>query len=249
MTMVRIISYLCCLMVAMLSLQAFTARCGAPTDAPNGASYAAARRQMVARQIQARGIQDPAILAALLKVERHRFVPKAYLPYAYQDRPLPIGEGQTISQPYIVAFMTWALKLSRSDRVLEIGTGSGYQAAVLGELCDQVFSIEIVASLGEKARRLLKELGYANVRVRIGDGYQGWPEQAPFDAIIVTCAPTHVPQPLKNQLKNGGRMIIPVGDRFFQELVLLRKVNDELKQEKVLPVMFVPMVGPGGDRY
>ncbi len=218
-------------------------------EAAGTASFEAARREMVERQIRQRGISDPKILNAFLKVERHRFVPAGITPYAYQDRPLPIGEGQTISQPYIVAFMTWALKLSRSDKVLEIGTGSGYQAAILGELCDQVFSIEIITSLGERAKRLLKELGYSNVQVKTGDGYQGWPEFAPFDAVIVTCAPTHVPEPLKAQLKNGGRMIIPVGDQFQQKLVLLRKVNGKLKQENVLPVMFVPMVGPDGKRY
>lgn len=219
------------------------------SDKTTPSSYSAERNRMVAYQIRARGIDDKKIIDAFLKVERHRFVPKRYIRNAYEDRPLPIGEDQTISQPYIVAFMTHALKLSRTDKVLEIGTGSGYQAAILGELCDHVFTIEVIPSLGRKAEALLKELGYENVNVKIGDGYQGWDEHAPYDAIIVTCAPTHVPEPLKKQLNEGGRMIIPVGKAYQQELVLLRKRGGRLKQEKVLPVRFVPMVDETGKRY
>jgi protein-L-isoaspartate(D-aspartate) O-methyltransferase len=211
--------------------------------------YVAKRKQMVARQIEQRGVSDPRVIEAFLKVERHRFVPERYTPNAYGDHPLPIGEGQTISQPYVVAFMTEVLNLSRSDRVLEIGTGSGYQAAILGELSDSVFTIEINGPLGRRADRLLKKLGYTNVKVRIGDGYKGWEDHAPYDAIIVTCAPSHIPAPLKEQLKEGGRMIIPVGGRSNQSLVLLRKTGNRLAEEKVLPVRFVPMVDPAGNEY
>ena len=219
------------------------------TDNTTPSSYFSERKRMVEYQIKARGIDDKKVIDALLRVERHRFVPDRYIPHAYEDRPLPIGEGQTISQPYIVAFMTHVLSLSRTDKVLEIGTGSGYQAAILGELCDNVFTIEVIASLGWKAEVLLKELGYENVRVKIGDGYEGWKEYAPYDAIIVTCAPTHVPEPLKEQLKEGGRMIIPVGEAHNQKLVLLRKIEGRLKEEKILPVRFVPMVNEIGVTY
>ena len=219
------------------------------SDNTTPSSYSSERKRMVEYQIEARGIDDKKVIDTFLRVERHRFVPDRYIPNAYEDRPLPIGEGQTISQPYIVAFMTHVLSLSRTDKVLEIGTGSGYQAAVLGELCDNVFTIEVIPSLGRKAEGLLKELGYENVRVKIGDGYEGWEEYAPYDAIIVTCAPTHVPEPLKEQLKEGGRMIIPVGEANNQELVLLRKIGDRLKKEKVLPVRFVPMVNETGEKY
>lgn len=207
------------------------------------------RMHMVKMQLEKRGIQDPKVLAAMLKVERHLFVPEDYAKEAYGDYPLPIGEGQTISQPYIVGFMTEALALKRTDRVLEIGTGSGYQAAILGELCDEVYSIEIVESLGKRAAALLANLGYDQVKVKIGDGYQGWAEHAPFDAIIVTCSPTQIPQPLKEQLAEGGRMIIPVGERRAQELVLLKKEDGYLKREDVLDVRFVPMVDSTGVVY
>ena len=211
--------------------------------------YFSERKRMVEYQIKARGIDEKRVIDALLRVERHRFVPDRYIPHAYEDRPLPIGEDQTISQPYIVAFMTHVLGLSRTDKVLEIGTGSGYQAAILGELCDNVFTVEVIPSLGRKAEGLLKELGYENVRVKIGDGYEGWEEYAPYDAIIVTCAPTHVPEPLKEQLKEGGRMVIPVGEAYNQMLVLLRKIGERLKEEKRLAVRFVPMVNEKGDIY
>ncbi len=207
------------------------------------------RETMVAEQIAGRGIVDARVLAAMAKVPRHRFVPAALRDEAYNDHPLPIGEGQTISQPYIVALMTEALELAASARVLEIGTGSGYQAAVLAEICQEVYSIEILPPLGERAARLLAELGYANVRVRVGDGYQGWAEAAPFDAIIVTCAPTHVPEPLARQLAEGGRMVIPVGENWTQELVLLTKEKGRLVQKQIVPVRFVPMTRSDGGRY
>jgi protein-L-isoaspartate(D-aspartate) O-methyltransferase len=168
---------------------------------------------------------------------------------AYEDYPLPIEEGQTISQPYIVAFMTEALDLRTTDKVLEIGTGSGYQAAILAEICDSVFTIEIFEKLGKKAKNLFAELGYKNISCKIDDGYKGWPEHAHFDAIIVTCSPTKIPEPLKEQLAEGGRMIIPVGDSPYQNLVLLRKKNGKIKQEKVLPVRFVPMIDEKGRKY
>ncbi len=211
--------------------------------------YFSERKQMVEDQIIARGIHDKKIIEAFLKVERHRFVPEKYISRAYGDHPLPIGEGQTISQPYIVAYMTYILNLSKTDKVLEIGTGSGYQAAILGEISDNVFTIEINGPLGRGADKLLRELGYANVKVKVGDGYKGWKEHAPFDAIIVTCAPTHVPGPLKEQLKEGGRMIVPVGDSYDQRLVYIQKIDNELKQQNEFPVMFVPMVDPAGKKY
>ena len=177
-------------------------------------------------------------------VKRHLFVPESLRSKAYDDRPLPIGHGQTISQPYIVALMTEKLDPRKTDRILEIGTGSGYQAAVLAELVDEVYSIEIVEPLGKRAAETLKALDYANVHLRIGDGYQGWPEHAPFDAIIVTCAPEKIPQPLIDQLKEGGRMMIPVGRQFgAQDLYLLEKKDGEILKTAILPVRFVPMTG------
>ena len=214
-----------------------------------GSDFETQRREMVEQQIRKRGIKDSDILDAFLKVPRHCFVPDELIYLAYSDQPLPIGEEQTISQPYIVAFMTDALHLSPQDKILEIGTGSGYQAAILGEICDSVFTIEIIASLGNRSKLLLEELGYENIKVKIGDGYQGWETYAPFDAIIVTCAPTQVPAPIKNQLKEGGRMVIPVGSLYRQNLVLLRKLNNQLIEEKILPVLFVPMVDTSGKTY
>jgi protein-L-isoaspartate(D-aspartate) O-methyltransferase len=207
---------------------------------------ALARKRMVAEQIAAPGgrdITNQRVLDVMGKVPRHEFVPEAVRGQAYEDRPLPIGQGQTISQPYIVAFMTERLDLKPGERVLEVGTGSGYQAAVLAELGAQVYTIEIVPELARRAAADLKRLGYTNVVTRIGDGYKGWPDAAPFDAIIVTCAPEKVPQPLKDQLKEGGRMIIPVGPAWNQELILLRKRGEELEERAVLPVRFVPMTG------
>jgi protein-L-isoaspartate(D-aspartate) O-methyltransferase len=212
------------------------------------AAFAGAQARMVQEQIAARGIQDERVLAALGRVPRHEFVPAAQRARAYEDGPLPIGHGQTISQPYIVAFMTAALDPKPTDRVLEIGTGSGYQAAVLASLVAEVYTIEIVEPLARRAKADLMRLGYANIKVRFGDGFLGWPEAAPFDAVIVTCAPEQVPQALVDQLKVGGRMIIPVGSQDgAQELVLLRKSITGLEQSSVLPVRFVPMVGkPAG---
>jgi protein-L-isoaspartate(D-aspartate) O-methyltransferase len=201
------------------------------------------RESMVRRQISARGIEDPRVLAAMGRVPRHEFVPRDLQPAAYDDRPLPIGEEQTISQPFIVALMTEVLELSPDDRVLEIGTGSGYQAAVLAELTDHVYTIEIIESLGRRAERTLRRLGYDRVRVRIGDGYLGWQEHAPFDAIIVTCAPERIPRPLIEQLAEGGRMVIPVGPRHAQELVLVVKEGGSIRQQEIIPVRFVPMTG------
>ncbi len=196
---------------------------------------------MVRQQLMPRGINDARILAAMSKVPREEFVPPDSRAVSYQDEPLPIGYGQTISQPYIVAFMTEQLRPKPGDRVLEIGTGSGYQAAILAELVSDVYSIEIVEPLAKSAKMTLQRLGCKNVHVKVGDGYKGWPEEAPFDAIIVTCAPDTVPQPLVDQLKEGGRMVIPVGDRFAQQLYLLEKKNGQLKQSATLSVRFVPM--------
>jgi len=200
------------------------------------------RLAMVRNQIEARGVHDPATLAAMRRVPRHLFVPGKSMSLAYADTPLPIGNRQTISQPYIVAFMTAALGLQGGEKVLEIGTGSGYQAAVLAEIAGTVYTIEIVESLGNRAKTLLAECGYTNIEVRIGDGYQGWPEHAPFDAVIVTAAPGHVPQPLIDQLKVGGRLVIPVGV-VNQNLLRITKTEDGLLREKMLPVRFVPMTG------
>jgi protein-L-isoaspartate(D-aspartate) O-methyltransferase len=189
------------------------------------------------------GITNARVLAAMGQVPRHEFVPVELRPRAYDDGPLPIGYNQTISQPYIVAFMTEHLDLKPTDRVLEIGTGSGYQAAVLAELADEVYTIEIVDALAQRAEADLKRLGYTNIHVRVGDGCQGWPEAAPFDTIIVTCAPEKVPPPLIEQLRDGGRMIIPVGPLGDQELVLLSRQGEQMEQHAVLPVRFVPMTG------
>lgn len=207
------------------------------------------REEMVQNQIIARGITSEKVIQALQNVERHLFVPEESVHRAYEDRPLPIGHGQTISQPYIVALMTNVLELEKTDKVLEVGTGSGYQAAVLAEIVDQVYTIEIVEPLGKQARELLKNLGYNNVNVKIGNGYKGWPENAPYDAIIVTAAPTEIPEPLKEQLAEGGRMVIPVGERFAQELVLLEKTKGKLKRKDIIPVRFVPMVDDNGKLY
>ena len=210
-----------------------------------------ARRAMVAKQLRGPGreISDARVLAAMGKVPRHEFVPASVRASAYVDSPLPIGHGQTISQPYIVAFMTEKLRPRPGDRILEIGTGSGYQAAVLAELVEKVYTIEIVNALAERAARDLQRLGYRNVSVKAGDGYKGWKEHAPFDGVIVTCAPDHVPEPLVNQLKEGGRMIIPVGRQGrVQQLVVMTKKGGKLRKESVLPVRFVPMTGEAGKR-
>lgn len=218
-----------------------------PTPPAEEPVFEAARARMVRDQLVSRGIRDARVLAALGKVPRQEFLPKPLWAEAYEDGPLPIGHGQTISQPYVVAFMTEALVLRPRDRVLEIGTGSGYQAAVLAWLVAEVYSVELLEPLARRAEATLQRLGYGNVKVRAGDGYLGWPEAAPFDAIIVTCAPDQVPEALVDQLKVGGRMIVPVGSQgATQELVLLRKQPGRLERQAVLPVRFVPMVKSGG---
>lgn len=199
---------------------------------------------MVEQQLRPRGIRDDRVLAAMAKVPREEFVAENVRGRSYVDSALPIGHDQTISQPYIVAFMTEQLRPKPTDRVLEVGTGSGYQAAVLAELVKDVYTIDIVEPLAKEASARLARLGYNNAHVKVGDGYQGWSEVAPFDAIIVTCAPDKIPQPLTQQLKDGGRMIIPVGTTMMdQQLYLLEKKNGELAQTAILPVRFVPMVG------
>jgi len=205
-------------------------------------SFAVQRMSMVEEQLAARDIVDPVVLRTMQRVPRHLFVPEKLREYAYTDQPLPIGEDQTISQPYTVAFMTQALQLQQEDKVLEIGTGSGYQAAVLAEIAARVYTIEILPSLAQSARQRLARLGYAHVEVRTGDGYLGWPEQAPFDAIVVTAAPDHIPPALVEQLKDGARLALPVGDR-DQELVRVVRQGDETITETLLPVRFVPMTG------
>jgi protein-L-isoaspartate(D-aspartate) O-methyltransferase len=199
---------------------------------------------MVDQYIVPHGVKDTAVIAAMRRVPRHRFVPARYSVFAYIDGPLPIGYGQTISQPSLVASMTEELQLKKTDKVLEIGTGSGYQAAILAELVDKVLTIEILEPLARQAEQTLTELGYKNVRVRAGDGYLGWPEEAPFDAIIVTAAPGDVPQPLLNQLAVGGRMILPVG-RAVQTLELYRRTAEGYERKTLTLVRFVPLVHPG----
>jgi protein-L-isoaspartate(D-aspartate) O-methyltransferase len=226
----------------LLILSLFAATGCGQSPAPVG-DLARERQRMVQQQLMARGIKNEHVLAAMAKVPREEFVPSDSRGASYEDGPLPIGYGQTISQPYIVAFMTEQLRPKPSDRVLEIGTGSGYQAAILAELASDVYSIELVEPLAKNAEATLQRLGYKNVHVKVGDGYKGWPENAPFDAIIVTCAPDKVPPALTDQLKEGGRMIIPVGDRFAQELYLFEKKNDQLKESATLSVRFVPMAG------
>ncbi len=208
-----------------------------------GDLFAAKREKMANEQIRARGISDIRVLAAMQEARRHLFVPPELRTLAYEDMPLPIGYGQTISQPYIVAYMTEAAQLKFSDRVLEIGTGSGYQAAILAEIVKEVYTIEILQPLAESAKARLAELGYKNVSVKWGDGYKGWPEYAPFDAIIVTAAPSEIPQELVNQLKTGGRMVVPIGS-VFQELYLIVRTESGITKKSLLPVRFVPMV-PG----
>jgi protein-L-isoaspartate(D-aspartate) O-methyltransferase len=204
--------------------------------------YTEERESMVEKQIETRGVKDKLVLAAMRKVPRHRFVPEKWRDQAYADEPLPIGEGQTISQPYIVALMTELLNMKGGEKILEIGTGSGYQAAVLAEIAKEVYTIEIICPLAQRAESTLKELGYDNVTVRCADGYQGWKEHAPFDGVIVTAAPDHIPQPLVDQLKVGGRLVIPVGD-VFQELMVVTKTETGIRKTNVIPVRFVPMTG------
>jgi protein-L-isoaspartate(D-aspartate) O-methyltransferase len=209
---------------------------------PTAGEFREARRRMVERQLRGAGIRDPRVLGAMGRVPRHRFVPPEAVPAAYDDTPLPIGLGQTISQPYIVAFMTQAARVAPGDTVLEIGTGSGYQAAVLAELAGAVYSIEIVPELAARARATLEALGYANVHLRAGDGYRGWPEHAPYDAIVVTAAPDHVPPALVAQLAPGGRLVIPVGVG-EQELLVISRDARGVTTRRTIPVRFVPFTG------
>lgn len=205
-------------------------------------SRQAERDRMVRFNIASSGVKDPAVLEAMRRVPRHMFVPPFYSEMAYDDRALPIEYGQTISQPSLVAYMVESLSLRGDEKVLEIGTGSGYQAAVLAEIVPQVFTIEIIEPLAQRAMETLKSMGYHNVQVRTGDGYRGWPEEAPFDAIILTASPDHIPQPLLDQMATGGRLIAPVG-QFFQRLVLVRRTDEGYERSELLPVMFVPMTG------
>jgi len=204
-------------------------------------NFESGRERMVSSQLAVRGIKDPIILDAMKKVPRHLFVPEDLLSRAYSDEPLPIGEGQTISQPYIVGYMTEVLALQGGERVLEIGTGSGYQTAILAEIAQKVFTVELIEALSHRAQEILKKLKYTNILYKIGDGTYGWDEQAPFDAIIVTAAPDKVPRSLEEQLKIGGKMIIPVGSA-FQELVFITRGKKRFKRKKLLPVRFVPLV-------
>ena len=234
---IRILLILCAaLLLAVLSCR--------DADKAPAETYDEARTRMVRSQIEARGIEDERVIEAMLAVPRHEFIPEQYRHYAYRDSPVPIGHGQTISQPYIVALMTEELSLSTADRVLEVGTGSGYQAAVLAEIVKEVYTIEIVQPLGEQAEERLRGLGYDNIKVKIGDGYEGWEEYAPYDRVIVTCAPTDIPQPLIDQMKEGGIMVIPVGSAGFQYLYRVKKYMGEAQREKVIPVSFVPLTGP-----
>jgi protein-L-isoaspartate(D-aspartate) O-methyltransferase len=213
----------------------------APCAIPADEAYAARRAEMVARQIESRGITDAATLAAMRSVPRHQFVPEARRHQAYSDGPLPIGYGQTISQPYIVAYMTELLQLEPGMRVLEIGTGSGYQAAVLAEFLEDVYTVEIIRELARWGEENLRRSGYGDVRVKQADGYYGWEEFSPFDAIVVTAAADHIPPPLIEQLAEGGRMVIPVGSPFrTQMLMLVTREGDDIRTENLLPVRFVP---------
>jgi protein-L-isoaspartate(D-aspartate) O-methyltransferase len=228
-------------LLAMMMM--FSATCVTGTDPQEQSDpYALARELMVEKQIAARDINDPRLLQAMRTIPRHELVPPEVRRYAYADSALSIGEEQTISQPYIVAYMTEQLRLEGDERVLEIGTGSGYQAAVLAELCEEVYTIEIIPMLAKRAKTDLDRLGYKNIQFRQGDGYRGWPEEAPFDAIILTAAPGRVPEPLVEQLKVGGRMILPVG-RHYQQLMLITKDKEGVKKSGLIPVRFVPMTG------
>ena len=217
------------------------------TPSSDGNQFAALRERMVRDQLRTRDIDNPHVLAAMLKVPRHEFVPKEFLQSAYDDNALPLDLGQTISQPYIVAYMTQALELRGTERVLEVGTGSGYQAAILAEITSEVYTIEILPQLQARARSILGTLGYQNIHFRVGDGYLGWPEHAPFDRIIVTAAPEEVPQPLLDQLSDGGRLIIPIGS-LSQDLVIFEKEKSKIKRRSTIPVRFVPMTGKAQEK-
>jgi protein-L-isoaspartate(D-aspartate) O-methyltransferase len=227
--------------ILILCTIAFTAIYAIGEDMPDTTRFAE-RDAMVTKTIERRGVGDEKVLRAMREVSRHRFVPAELHSFAYDDRPLPIGLEQTISQPYIVALMTELAGIDSSSKVLEIGTGSGYQAAILAEIVDSVFSIEIICELADRATSILDTLGYDNIAVKCGDGYRGWPEHAPFDAIIVTAAPPKIPEPLVEQLIIGGKMVIPVGN-LYQELMTVTKTEDGSITQSVIPVRFVPMTG------
>jgi protein-L-isoaspartate(D-aspartate) O-methyltransferase len=229
-------------LAAALAVGMLAAGCLAAPAPAVEETFEAARARMVAAQIEGRGVRDPAVLAAMRKVPRHRFVPESLRSQAYDDHPLPIGLGQTISQPYIVALMTELSRPRAGMKVLEVGTGSGYQAAVLAEIVGTVDTIEIVPELGRRAEKTLREMGYRNVRVFVGDGFDGRPQDAPFDAILVTASPETIPPPLLEQLADGGRLVIPVGSA-EQELLVVTKTESGYHRESVIPVRFVPMTG------
>ena len=231
------------LLITLILIMVFTSP-GSADVVADSAEFREARDRMVRTTIENRGISDPNVLAAMRSVPRHCFVPGNLLSVAYTDRPLPIGEGQTISQPYIVALMTEILQPAKNHRILEIGTGSGYQAAVLAQVCDHVYTIEIKEKLYHKAKKLLKSLGYGAIQTRNSDGYFGWPEQAPFDAIMITAAIDHIPPPLIRQLKDGGRLALPLGNPLsYQNLVLVTKKGQDLIVKQITGVLFVPMTG------
>jgi protein-L-isoaspartate(D-aspartate) O-methyltransferase len=237
--MSKTLLHLACYTLLGLGLLAVAAAVPAQTRDP----WAESRARLVEHEVAAAGVKDARVLDAVRTVPRHEFIPNTLRRYAYFDMGLPIGEGQTISSPFTVAYMTEQLQPQRTDKVLEIGTGSGYQAAVLSGLVAEVYSIEIVESLGRRAAKTLQRLGYKNVTTKIGDGYQGWPEHAPFDKVIVTCSPENVPAPLVQQLKEGGRLVVPLGQRYQQTLYLFKKVEGALQPEPLQPTFFVPMVG------
>jgi protein-L-isoaspartate(D-aspartate) O-methyltransferase len=229
---------------ALVSAAALLLSAGATSTPADEAAFATARQTMVERQLRGRDIVDPSVLRAMSAVPRHAFVRPDMLEAAYADRALPIDEGQTISQPYVVALMTQLLALAGTEKVLEVGTGSGYQAAVLAEIVPRVFTIEILPGLAASAVARLRQLGYGRIQVRAGDGYRGWPSEAPFDGILVTAGATHIPAPLVEQLAEGGRLVIPVGPTGMQELIVGRKVEGRLVTRVVAPVRFVPLVEP-----
>lgn len=231
----------CLLLLALFACQN-AVDVGNSVGAQTQDAYKEERERMVSRQIRARGIKDEDVLAAMRKVPRHKFVPETHEKMAYRDSPLPIGQSQTISQPFIVAYMTEAAEIDEEDKVLEIGTGSGYQAAILGEIANEVYTIEIVPELAERSAKVLKELGYTNVIPKHGNGYLGWPEHAPFDAIIVTAAPPEIPKALVDQLAVGGTMVVPVGE-YEQEMVIIKKNKEGVMEKRTIPVRFVPMTG------
>lgn len=245
--MQRFIRFIFCVMALALMCGSAVGEENKPVSDKKMDSYAEDRLAMVKHQIESRGVADSSVLEAMRKVPRHLFVPESHVERAYDDSPLPIGKSQTISQPYIVALMTELLELKGSERVLEIGTGSGYQSAVLAEIVDSVYTIEIICELAESAAALLKRLKYGNIRVECADGYRGFVEAAPFDAIIVTAAPDHIPEPLIEQLAVGGRMVIPVGD-FYQELIVIEKTDKEITKRRSIPVRFVPMTGEAEEK-